>query len=145
VFYGSGRQIQNGCNFFNGQSAEVAELHNLSPSWIQRFEAIERVVQSDHFAGALFGDRESCFKLDAVQAATPHLRIMCSRVVDKHTTHHIRSYSNEMLAAPPVDVIVRQTKIGLVNGSRSLQGMVISLSLSLRIYDLATFRRKMGR
>jgi hypothetical protein len=30
VFYGSGRQIQNGCNFFNGQSAEVAELTTLA-------------------------------------------------------------------------------------------------------------------
>jgi hypothetical protein len=54
-------------------------------------------------------------------------------MIDEDTAHDVRGDSNKMLAALPIDIIVRKAKIGFVNESRRLKRMLRSLSPHIRL------------
>jgi len=116
TFDGRGGNAQNVSCFFNGETAEVAQLDHAGFLCIEGRQGLECVVQRDQF-GATFDRPIDVFvQREFLKILATLFRIVLARMVDQQATHYLSSNSEKMSAVLPVDPrLIDESQICLMN------------------------------
>jgi hypothetical protein len=132
---GGARKPQHLGYFGSRQASEELHLYDLSLSFIDARQLVQGIVQSQELGVSV--DRESVQILEGDLASPVTFgRSTFAGVVHKDLTHEPRSDGDEVCAALQSHRLTsQQPKVGLVNESRALQGVIRSFGLEVVVSE----------
>jgi hypothetical protein len=119
---------EDGCDLFNGEAGEVAELDDASLAGVFLGEAAKGFVEGEDFFGAFVREGETFFEVDALEVTAAHLGFVGAGAVDEDTAHDVGGDTDEVFAILPVDVLFGEAEVGFVDEGGGLEGVVAALA-----------------
>jgi hypothetical protein len=139
AFYRSWSDGEDGCDLLDGETGEVAELHDAGLAGVFVGEAAEGFVEGENFFGAFVREGEAFFELDALEAAAAHLGFVGAGAVDEDATHDVGGDADEVFAILPVDVFFSEAEVGFVDEGGGLEGVVAAFAAHVGGGDAVEF------
>ena len=102
TFDGCGSDTQNVCCFFNGETAEVAQLNHARFLWIERCQGLERVVQRNQLRASFDRSIDVFIQGEFLKILATFFRIVLARMIHQQATHYLCSNPEKMSAVLPV-------------------------------------------
>ncbi len=121
---GPHRDSEEGSDLLYRQAAEVAHLDHLALSWVQALEAFQRFVQREDVLKLLRRDRQVVVQFDPLQAAISLLGFAGAGIIHQDVPHYIGGHPDEVLTAIPLRIFFAEPKVGLIDESGGLQGVI---------------------
>ncbi len=138
TFDGCGSDTQNVCCFFNGESAEVAQLDHACLLCVDRCQGFERIVERDQFRAAFDRSIDIFIQREFLKILAPFFRIVLARMIYEQASHYLCSNSKKVGAVLPVHPrLIHETQVRLVHQGRWLQGVVWSFTPQIIRRELA--------
>ena len=139
---GLGRDLEDGCGFFDREPAEVAELHDLRLARRELGQPYERFVECRPLVGVsrvengtAVGERHALLTFAAALLA-----VAGPRIVDEDLAHQVRGDANKLPAVfPRQPMLGREPQVHLMDKGRRLERMAWSLLAKVGVGNSAQF------
>lgn len=126
---GSSRQAYHGRDLFLRQAAEELHFHDVGLARVHAGEPIETLVDGEHEAGLLIGQKRRSVKLDIQGAAAAFDGVTRAGVIHQDTAHYTACQGEEMGSALPVDIaLTDETEIDFIDQHRRLHTVAWALA-----------------
>src|SRR5262245_61562523 len=120
-----GSNTKNVCCFFDGESAEVAQLDHASFLWINRGQRLERVIQRNQFRASFDCSIDIFIQREFLKILATLLSIMLARMIYQQATHYLCGNSEKMRTILPVNPrLIDETQVCLMNQCGRLQSVI---------------------
>lgn len=123
--------------FLNGKSAKESQLHDFGLLQVELSEAVQCVIERHEIHAPLLSRSKGVLEHQRLPSAT--LRsLSLARILHEDLTHQLSANPKEMSAIFEVAWrLLHQAKIGFVNQSRGLQGVIWTFSAQVVVRQAA--------
>src|SRR5436190_14864277 len=126
------RDLEDCRRLFHSQPAEKAQLDHFALPRVELGQTAERLVKRDQSSQPFIGNGDPLIEWDGLPSTAPFRRLTRARMVYEHMPHGLGSHTVELSPILPWFAgVTRQPQIGLVDESRSLQGVTRILPLHM--------------
>src|SRR5215203_2164105 len=98
TFNGCGSDTQNVCCFFDGETAEVAQLNHTRFLFVERGQGLERVIQSDQLGTSLNRAIDVFIQREFLKILAALFRIVLARMIHQQASHYLCSHPEKVCA-----------------------------------------------